>query len=290
MNAFNNAWASVPERVIAADEVLPKLVQEKNWDEIKMMLKTLGRMDVDVSMLTSCGIGRTVNKLKKAEDGDVQTLAKAVVRKWKDMVNAQELEGACPVPQQPLRDDSNAACPGPAPAKTPRGEVAERAAAAAPTRPTEALVPVAEILALVSGRDAVGAAALEALVAHSRRGASAAPTVRRGAPDEAPAAAPDAPATPAPVASKRRHAPPTKPIPKKMKSTAPPPPPAQVGDHGPQSFEEFDLVDAYFRPWQGWFPARVESQWEDGSYDVLYDDGEFEVGVPAELLRARKRR
>ena len=39
----NSAWASVPERVIAADKVLPKLVNDKNWDEIKKMLKMLGR-------------------------------------------------------------------------------------------------------------------------------------------------------------------------------------------------------------------------------------------------------
>ena len=85
----NSAWASVSERASAADMVLGKLVSEKNWDEIKEMLKMLGRMDVDVSVLTSCGIGRTVNKLKKAEDGDVQTLAKALVKKWKDLVAAQ---------------------------------------------------------------------------------------------------------------------------------------------------------------------------------------------------------
>ena len=48
------------------------------------------RMDVDVTALTSCGIGRTVNKLKKAESEDVQTLAKALVKKWKDLVAAQE--------------------------------------------------------------------------------------------------------------------------------------------------------------------------------------------------------
>ena len=53
-------------------------------------------------------------------------------------------------------------------------------------------MPAAEILALVSGRDAVDAAALEALVARARRGAGAAPALRRGAPDEAPAPPPDA--------------------------------------------------------------------------------------------------
>ena len=116
------------------------------------------------------------------------------------------LEGACRVvapPRPPLRDGGNAAHPEPAPAKTPpRGEgtarttarlapprpvddggfddaallrateAAERAAAAAPTRPAEARVPAAEILALVSGRDAVDAAALEALVARARQAAA----------------------------------------------------------------------------------------------------------------------
>ena len=48
----NSAWASVPERVIAADKVLPKLVQEKNWDEIKKMLKMLGR---DLGVPRCCG-------------------------------------------------------------------------------------------------------------------------------------------------------------------------------------------------------------------------------------------
>ena len=52
-------------------------------------------MDVDVDALTSCGIGRTVNKLKKAESDDVQTLAKALVKKWKDLVAAQEPFVAC---------------------------------------------------------------------------------------------------------------------------------------------------------------------------------------------------
>ena len=48
----NSAWASVPERVIAADKVLPKLVTEKNWDEIKKMLKMLGR---DLGVPSCCG-------------------------------------------------------------------------------------------------------------------------------------------------------------------------------------------------------------------------------------------
>ena len=43
-----------------------------------------------MTALTSCGIGRTVNKLKKAESEYVQTLAKALVKKWKDLVAAQE--------------------------------------------------------------------------------------------------------------------------------------------------------------------------------------------------------
>ena len=60
------------------------------------MLKMLGRMDVDVTALTSCGIGRTVNKLKKAESEVVQTLAKALVKKWKDLVAAQEPFCLCP--------------------------------------------------------------------------------------------------------------------------------------------------------------------------------------------------
>ena len=66
-------------------------------------------------------------------------------------------------------------------------EAAERAAATQPTWPAEACVSTAEILALVSGRDAVDAAALEALVARARRGAGAAPAFRGGAPDDAPA-------------------------------------------------------------------------------------------------------
>jgi len=48
----NSAWASVPERVIAADKVLPKLVNDKNWDEIKKMLKMLGR---DLGVPSCCG-------------------------------------------------------------------------------------------------------------------------------------------------------------------------------------------------------------------------------------------
>ena len=56
-------------------------------------------------------------------------------------------------------------------AKARQAAAQERAAAAAPTRPA-ARVSAAEILALVSGRDAVDAAALEALVARARQAAA----------------------------------------------------------------------------------------------------------------------
>ena len=56
-------------------------------------------------------------------------------------------------------------------AKARQAAAQERAAAAAPTRPA-ARVSVAEILALASGRDAVDAAALEALVARARQAAA----------------------------------------------------------------------------------------------------------------------
>ena len=56
----NSAWASVPERVIAADKVLPKLVTEKNWDEIKKMLKMLGR---DLGVPSCCGVFTSLDGL-----------------------------------------------------------------------------------------------------------------------------------------------------------------------------------------------------------------------------------
>ena len=89
-DTVNSAWASVEERVAAADQVLPKMVEGEQWPEIVKMLKMLGRMDVDVDALTSCGIGRTVSKLRKVPDDDVKKIAKALVTKWKDLVAEQE--------------------------------------------------------------------------------------------------------------------------------------------------------------------------------------------------------
>lgn len=49
-------------------------------------------MNVTVQHLTSTGIGRTVNMLRK-DDGEIGTAAKALISKWKQMVASQESEG-----------------------------------------------------------------------------------------------------------------------------------------------------------------------------------------------------
>ena len=61
-------------------------------------------------------------------------------------------------------------------------------------------------------------------------------------------------------------------------------------NHGPQSFERFDRVEAYFRPENKWYPATVHSPNDDGTYSVNYDDEYFEPDLPANLVRPLKRR
>ena len=60
-------------------------------------------------------------------------------------------------------------------------------------------------------------------------------------------------------------------------------------DNGPQSFEQFDRVDAYYSPDDKWYPATVHSPNDDGTYSVNYDDGYFE-DLPVNLLRVKRRK
>jgi len=149
-DTVNSAWASVEERVAAADQVLPKMVEGGQWPEIVKMLKMLGRMDVDVDALTSCGIGRTVSKLRKVPDDDVKKIAKALVTKWKDLVAEQE----------PIAAEAPAASEPEAPAAAEEAPAAEAAADEV----------AAEVLAEAAGEVAAGEVATEAAAA----GASAA--------------------------------------------------------------------------------------------------------------------
>ena len=61
-------------------------------------------------------------------------------------------------------------------------------------------------------------------------------------------------------------------------------------NHGPQSFERFDRVEALYRPENKWYPATVHSPNDDGTYSVNYDDEYFEPDLPANLVRPLKRR
>lgn len=49
-------------------------------------------MNITVQHLTSTGIGRTVNALRK-DDGEIGRAAKALISKWKQMVASQESDG-----------------------------------------------------------------------------------------------------------------------------------------------------------------------------------------------------
>lgn len=49
-------------------------------------------MSINVQHLTSTGIGRTVNALRK-DDGEIGAAAKALISKWKQMVASQESDG-----------------------------------------------------------------------------------------------------------------------------------------------------------------------------------------------------
>mmetsp|Transcript_5752 Transcript_5752/g.7992 ORF Transcript_5752/g.7992 Transcript_5752/m.7992 type:complete len:270 (+) Transcript_5752:3-812(+) len=49
--------------------------------------------------------------------------------------------------------------------------------------------------------------------------------------------------------------------------------------------QEGTAVEANYQGNSGWFPARVAEVNDDGTFDLLYDDGEFEEGVSRLMMR-----
>ena len=62
-------------------------------------LEVLGSLKgISIVALSETGVGKTVNGLKRHEDGEVAARAKALVAKWKELVQKEEEEGENPIP------------------------------------------------------------------------------------------------------------------------------------------------------------------------------------------------
>ena len=52
-------------------------------------------------------------------------------------------------------------------------------------------------------------------------------------------------------------------------------------------FSEGDKVEARYRGREKWYPGKIDRDHCDGTYDILYDDGEKETKVQADLIRIK---
>jgi hypothetical protein len=55
--------------------------------------------------------------------------------------------------------------------------------------------------------------------------------------------------------------------------------------HDQKGFQIDEVVEAMYRKNNEWYPGYVSDAHQDGSYDIVYDDGDYEKNVPHELVR-----
>ena len=72
--------------LLRLERLLQQATQDEDWSTVKQTLTQLSNAIVDVDSLAGTTVGRTVNKLKKVQDNAIADAAKALVRKWKDIV------------------------------------------------------------------------------------------------------------------------------------------------------------------------------------------------------------
>jgi len=79
---------SSEDEVITIRKKLEKMTEEdSDQSQALDMLKSLGKLDVNLKILTSTRIGLTINALRKnSKDEEVRTLAKSLIKTWKKFV------------------------------------------------------------------------------------------------------------------------------------------------------------------------------------------------------------
>jgi transcription elongation factor S-II len=78
---------SCEEEVLAIRKQLEKMTETKDTAQALDLLKALGKLDINLNILTSTRIGMTVNALRKSStDEETQTVAKSLIKAWKKLV------------------------------------------------------------------------------------------------------------------------------------------------------------------------------------------------------------
>lgn len=78
---------SIEEEVVSIRKQLEKMTETKDFTQALDLLKNLGKLDINLNILTSTRIGMTVNALRKSsEDEETQTVAKSLIKAWKKLV------------------------------------------------------------------------------------------------------------------------------------------------------------------------------------------------------------
>lgn len=78
---------SVEEKVLSIRKQLEKMTETKDTTQALDLLNALGKLDINLDILTSTRIGMTVNALRKSStDEETQTVAKSLIKAWKKLV------------------------------------------------------------------------------------------------------------------------------------------------------------------------------------------------------------
>jgi len=79
---------SVEDEVLSIRKKLEKMTSEGADQTLALdLLNALGKLDINLQVLTSTRIGMTVNALRKSsKDEEIITLAKSLIKTWKKFV------------------------------------------------------------------------------------------------------------------------------------------------------------------------------------------------------------
>eukprot|EP00088_Acartia_fossae_P007932 TRINITY_DN13733_c0_g1_i1.p1 TRINITY_DN13733_c0_g1~~TRINITY_DN13733_c0_g1_i1.p1 ORF type:complete len:295 (-),score=124.18 TRINITY_DN13733_c0_g1_i1:861-1709(-) len=78
---------SCEEEVISIRKQLEKITSSQDTTQALDLLKALGKLDINLNILTNTRIGMTVNALRKSStDEETQTVAKSLIKAWKKLV------------------------------------------------------------------------------------------------------------------------------------------------------------------------------------------------------------
>ena len=125
--------SSAIEAVVHYRKKLERHMDDPDPSVMLHCLSKLDRVPMTIDILQETGVGKLVNSLKKksAPDSDVASKAKAIVRKWKDLVAShEETEDGNDVTADEVEpDEESPAPPAPPAAQPPPPAAAELAEA-----------------------------------------------------------------------------------------------------------------------------------------------------------------